>query len=338
LLLLVVAGLLCNATSLRAIARWGRLHGETLGRPLGFARGTMPCYATLERLLRRLEAQGLDQRVTGWLGNHTALAQAEGIAMDGKSVRGVPGGLHLLAAYAHQAQVVLAQEAVPSKENEITVAPRVLQGLNLRDKVVTGDAMLAQRSLSQVVLARGGEYFWVVKQNQPSLKADIALLFDQPPFGAVITTAQGESRHGGRHEVRRLWASNALNGYLQWPQVGQVCKLECQVSCRGKQRREVAYAVTSRTPEKAGPGRLLELWRGHWRIENGLHWVRDVVFGEDRCRIRSGQAPRVCATLRNLALGLLRRAGVTAITEALQRHAAYPHQALALLGLTTCPE
>jgi predicted transposase YbfD/YdcC len=207
----------------------------------------------------------------------------------------------LLAAYAHQAQVVLAQEAVGHEENEIAVAPRVLEALELRDRVVTGDAMLAQRSLSQKVLAAGGDYFWVVKDNHPNLKEDIALLFAQPPFGEVFDTIEEKSRHGGRQEVRRLWASTALNHYLQWPQVGQVCKLEREVTCKGKSTREVAYAITSLSPQKAGAKRLLEVWRGHWHIENGLHWVRDVVYGEDRCRIRCGQSPRVCAILRNLA-------------------------------------
>jgi predicted transposase YbfD/YdcC len=240
-----------------------------------------------------------------------------------------------LAAYAHQTQVVLAQEAVDHKENEIKAAPRVLQRLRLKDRVVTGDAMLAQRSLSRQVVEQEGDYFWVVKDNQPTLKADIALLFAEPPFGEVLDQVEDQSQHGGRKETRRLWASDVLVDYLQWPQVGQVGKLEREVTCKGKTTRETAYAITSLTPQHADARRLLELWRGHWHIENGLHWVRDVVYGEDRCRIRCGQAPRACASLRDLALGLLRRAGVTAITAALERHAAFPYQALALLGITS---
>jgi predicted transposase YbfD/YdcC len=286
-------------------------------------------------MLERLDAQELDQCLTTWLGSTTPLASGEGIGVDGKTVRGVPGGLHLLAAYAHQTQVVLAQEAVDHKENEIKAAPRVLQTLQLQDRVVTGDAMLAQRSLSRQVVAAGGDYFWVVKDNQPTLRADIALLFAEPPFGEVFDHVEDRSQHGGRKEVRRLWSSTALKDYLQWPQVGQVCQLEREVTCKGKTTRELSYAITSLTPQQAGARRLLELWRGHWRIENGLHWVRDVVYGEDRCRIRCGQAPRACASLRNLALGLLRRARVVAITEALERHAAFPSQALALLGIAT---
>lgn len=126
--------------------------------------------------------------------------------MDSTTVRGVAGGLPLLAVYAHQAQVVVAH-----KENEIAAAPRILRVLALPGKAVTGDALLAQGSLSQQVLEQGGDDFWVVKDNQPMLKADLALLFTEPPFGDVFDTAQEGARHGGRQEVRRLWACSALN-------------------------------------------------------------------------------------------------------------------------------
>jgi predicted transposase YbfD/YdcC len=135
---------------------------------------------------------------------------------------------------SHQTQVVLAQEAADHKENEIKAALRVLQTLPLQDRVVTGDVMLAQCSLSQQVRAAGGDYFWVVKDNQPALKADIALLFAQSPFGEVFDQVEDRSRHGGRKEMRRLWAFAALTDYLQWPQAGQVCQLEQEVTCRGR--------------------------------------------------------------------------------------------------------
>lgn len=333
ILCLIVAGLLCKKTSLRAIARWGRNQPETVMQALGFS-GNTPCCATLHRVLSRLDGEELDNRICEWLRTNTELCIGEGISVDGKSVRGVPGGLHLLSAYAHQAQVVLAQEAVSTKENEIAAAPRVLSALDLQDKVISGDAMLAQRSLSEMVCESGGDYLWVVKDNQPTLKADIELFFDEVPFGETLEFAQQHSRHGGRDELRELWASSALNSYLDWPNLGRVCKLRREVTCKGKTAAEVAYAITSLSPEKADAVRLLGIWRGHWGIENGLHWVRDVVYGEDKCRITAGQAPRVCAILRNLALGLLRRAGVVAITEALERYQSRPLQALALLGIT----
>jgi hypothetical protein len=139
-------------------------------------------------MLERLDAQELDQCLTTWLGSTTPLASGEGIGVDGKTVQGVPGGLHLLATYAHQTQVVLAQEAVDHKENEIKAAPRVLQTLQLQDRVVTGDAMLAQRSLSRQVVAAGGDYFWVVKDNHLPLEPTSPYCSLSRPLEKYLTT------------------------------------------------------------------------------------------------------------------------------------------------------
>ena len=133
-------------------------------------------------------------------------------------------------------------------------------------------------------------------------------------------------------EVRRLWASDALVGYSNWPSLAQGCRLERVVEHRGKERREVAYAVTSLSPQEANPRHLLALWRGHWGIENRLHWVRDVTFDEDRCQVRTGAAPQIMAALRNLTISLLRLAGQRNIAEAFRRHAAHTSEALALVG------
>ena len=139
-------------------------------------------------------------------------------------------------------------------------------------------------------------------------------------------------QHGDRVEVRRLWASSDLAGYSDWPHLAQVCRLERTVHHKGKTRREVAYAVTSLSPKEADAQRLLELWRGHWGIENRVHWVRDVTFDEDRCQVRKGAAPQVMAGLRNLTISLFRLNREPNIAAALRRCAAHVSLALALLG------
>lgn len=120
-------------------------------------------------------------------------------------------------------------------------------------------------------------------------------------------------------------------GYSDWPHLRQVCRLERTVTAKGKTSTEVAYAVTSLASQQASPDRLLALWRGHWGIENRVHWVRDVTFDEDRCQIRTGAAPQVMAALRNLTVSLLRLAGKPGIAAALRRHAVHPTEALALV-------
>ena len=168
------------------------------------------------------------------------------------------------------------------------MASGLLAELELKDRVVTGDALYAQRELSRSILEQGGDYFWVVKDNQPGVREAVSLLFEHPPWGESFGEACREGRHGDRWEHRRLLASVALNGYLDWPGLGQVCCVERTAwnepfwqtrRHKGRETVERAYAITSLPPEQADAARLLEIWRGHWGIENRLHWVRDVVFG-----------------------------------------------------------
>ena len=210
----------------------------------------------------------------------------------------------------------------------------MLAQIELDGKVVTGDALYAQKSLSRYVVERGGDYLWVIKGNQPTVKEAVSLLFAQPPWGEVMPEANQEDSHGGRQEWRRLRASSALNHYLEWPYLGLVCCMERTRTYKGVTSREMAYAVTSLIPEKAGPARLLSLWRGHWRIENQVHWVRDVTFDEDRSQVRTGAAPQVTAGLRNAVIGLLRRTGSHNIAATLRRYSWNLTAALSLLGLS----
>jgi len=215
------------------------------------------------------------------------------------------------------------------------VAPEVLASLDLAGLVVTGDALYAQRELCRQIVGQGGEYLFTVKENQPTLLDDIRTLFSDPP--ARPAEVVQKSRHGDRYEVRKLEASSALNEYSAWPYLAQVCRIERGVTRKGETKVEVAYAVTSLWPHEAGPRRLLELNRGHWGIENRLHYVRDVTFQEDGSQVRTGSAPQVMAALRNATIGLLRMAGARNIAAALRRNSAHPEEALALLGLSyTC--
>jgi predicted transposase YbfD/YdcC len=202
-------------------------------------------------------------------------------------------------------------------------------------RVVTGDALYCQRRLCGRVVERGGDYFVVVGGNQPSLCDDLRWLFEWPAPGEAFREARSHDKHGGRVETRRLWASTALRGYLDWPGAEQVCKIERRVERGGERSVEVAYAITS-LGRRVGPSALLGIWRGHWAIENRLHYVRDVTLGEDASRVRSGSAPQVMAALRNATIALLRRAGHANVAAGL-RAVGWRTQAgaaLALLGIT----
>lgn len=199
---------------------------------------------------------------------------------------------------------------------------------------MTGDALYCQRALCQRIVADGGAYFFSVGENQPRLYADLYWLFEWPAPGEAFVEAVTHDQHGDRVETRRLWASSALVGYSDWPGLQQVCKVERTVQHQGTVSTEIRYAITS-LRSGVGPAHLLRIWRGHWAIENRLHYVRDVTFGEDASQVRSGSAPQVLAALRNACVTLLRRAGHTNIAAALRANAWQSQSgvALRLLGL-----
>jgi predicted transposase YbfD/YdcC len=248
--------------------------------------------------------------------------------------------VYLLAAYVPEVGIVLGQATVANHENELVVAPDLLASLNLEAVVVTGDAMFTQRSLSQQIVDAGGDYVWLVKDNQEKLRQDIERLFGSefcPPGTNVLKTdfsiARQTSKTHGRLEQRALTASSLLAAYLDWPEVQQVFKLE-RITCHSKSEKhsqEVFYGITSLRLKDASPAALLTFRRLHWHIENRLHYCRDVTFREDRCRLRTGQSPRLMAALNNLTLSLLRLAGFQRIPDARRFFNAYPLQALNLL-------
>jgi predicted transposase YbfD/YdcC len=246
----------------------------------------------------------------------------------------------VLAVQEVKKNLVLAQTAVGVKENAISAAPRLIGQVDVEGKVVSGDAMQTQRALSEQIVEDGGEYLWIVKEHQPTLRADIATLFMSQGMPGNLTdfrTAQTLDKGHGRIEPRRLTASSALHDSLDWPYVGQVLKIERETyHCRQQQTRsEIVYGMTSLPAAKADAARLMALVRNHWSIENGLHDRRDVTFQEDACRMQSRMAAQVLAVLNNLAIGVIRHLGWNNAAEARRFFAARIGEALS--HILCCP-
>jgi predicted transposase YbfD/YdcC len=344
ILSLACCAMLCGTRSYSAIAEWGRNYGTRIAQALGFTHNT-PCAATLHRIFRHLDRDAVEAKLGAWAEGvvvSTLPAQEGGeaaVALDGKTLRGSrkqgAPGVHLLSAMAHHLGLTLAQQAVDDKTNEITQVETVLRQLVLPGRVFTMDALLTQRQVAQTIVAGGGDYVMIVKENQRHLLSDIELVFTLPPAGDRQETARTVDSGHGRIEQRNITTSEALVGYTDWPGLAQVFELGRYVMTQktGEERVEVVYGVTSLRPERVTPGQLLAFVRGHWHIENKSHWVRDVTFDEDRSQVRCGNIPHVMAALRNTAIGLLRWAGHTNIAAACRRLAAQPAQALALIGL-----
>ena len=344
MLSLACCAMLCGYRSYSAIAEWGHNYGTRIAQALGFTHNT-PCAATLHTVFRHVERDTLEAKLGAWAEQVVVSlptapsAGAAAIALDGKTLRGSrkqgAPGVHLLSALSHRLGLTLAQQAVDDKTNEITQVEAVLRQLVLKDRVVTMDALLTQRHVAQTIVHAGGDYVMTVKEHQPQLRADIALIFTLPPVGDRQETARTVDIGHGRIEQRNITTSEALVGYSDWPGLAQVFELGRHVIDQktGKERVEVIYGVTSLSSQRATPTRLLELVRGQWQIENKSHWVRDVTFDEDRSQVRCGNIPQVMAALRNTAIGLLRWAGHTNIAAACRQLAAQPVQALALIGI-----
>lgn len=341
---LACCAMLCGYRSYSAIAEWGRNYGTGIAHALGFTHQT-PCAATLHTVFRHVERNTLEAQLGAWAEGVVATtppapsAGEAAVALDGKTLRGSrkqgAPGVHLLSALSHHLGLTLAQQAVDEKTNEITQVETVLRQLVLQDRVVTMDALLTQRHVAQTIVDGGGDYVMIVKDNQPQLRADIELVFTLPPAGDRQESARTVDIGHGRIEQRNLTTSEALMDYSDWPGLAQVFELGRHVIIKktGEERVEVVYGVTSLRPEQATPGRLLDLVRGHWHMENKSHWVRDVTFDEDRSQVRCGNIPQVMAALRNTVIGLLRWTGHTNIAAACRRLAAQPAQALALIGI-----
>ena len=326
------------------MAEWVKHRAEQWRDCLGLSRAVMPHAVTYRRVLgQAIDITEVEQVLGAFF--ERCQAKAEQLALDGKTLRGTietgqTRGVHLLAVYAVESGVVLNQVNVELKENEISAAPKVLAGVEVKGKVVTGDAMFTQRDLSSQIVEAGGHYLWKVKDNQPTLRADIERLFgpEKVPLGsaplrtdfqAMMTTTKAH----GRLEKHTLTTSALLNPTTDWPYLGQVFQLVRAVRHlkSGKTSHEVIYGITSLPPSLASPQRLLTLHRRHWAIENKLHYCRDVTFQEDACQLSIGHAAHTIALLNNLVLGLLRVRGFTAITAARRRFNAFPAEALALV-------
>jgi predicted transposase YbfD/YdcC len=213
--------------------------------------------------------------------------------------------------------------ADPSAElkqtNEIAMAIPLLDSLDLKDKDITADALHTQRKFAEyLVVKRQAHYHFTVKANQASLLEDIALFFQdrkQPDF------VMHDPPDHGRIETRNIWTTTVLNGYLNFPHVGQAFAIERIAIDKktGKPSRDIAYGITSRSKQQADARRLLEINRGHWTIENSCHYILDWNYDEDRCRIRTGHGPENITRLRRFAIGVIKSKGVRSVAQKMRQ-------------------
>lgn len=361
ILALIVIGLLTNHKGYTSIATWARNQPD-LTKALGFTAPKTPCAATIHNLLKRLDVIRLEAILTKWVFSHLESYQVsetqdlEGVAIDGKELCGSKDPetgfrIHLLSAVSHEIGVVLAECAVDGKTNEIPISNELLKAFDVVGKVVTTDALLTQKTFCEAVIENQADYALPVKENQKSMYEDIQDLFKpfsetDPPevekrrFENLHTE---EAAHLDEHTdvekargsliTRKVTASTLLTKHIDWPGLSQVYRYEThkQNKKTGEIRCHTQYCITSLSPEVASAKDLLKLQRGHWTIENKVHWVRDTAFREDASQARTGSLPHVMAALRNTAMSVLRFSGYTKIAETLRLFASEPKLAVNLI-------
>ena len=328
LLAVGIAAVIAGSKSFAAIGQWAGDAGPGVLAALGAVRGPAE-ESTYRRAFALISADVLDRVVGAWL--WTRAVRAGGrlvIAVDGKTVRGAKtkGGKapHLVAALAHGVGAVLGQVAVDGKSNEIPAVRELLKAFaDLAGAILTIDAMHTQHDTAKAILARQADYVMTVKANMPTLYRQLRQL----PWAAVPSFSSVSTDHGRR--ARRTIKSVLAPAWIGFDGAAQVAQLRRTVTRNGKKTVEVVYLITS--VRDADPVTLAAWVRSHWEIENRLHWVRDVTYLEDNSLVRTGNAPRVMASLRSLAISLLRLDGEDNIAAANRHHARDPQRTLKLL-------
>jgi len=347
ILVLLVMAKICGEDRPSGIAEWAKHRAEMLVEMLRLKRKEMPHHSTYRRILAEVVCvEELEQINRSFLSGKRYFGRQVLVSIDGKVLRGTldahQRGTYLLAAYLPGEGIVLMEVAYAGKGYEQEAAPRVLKSMDLREKVVMGDALHTQREVSTQIVEAGGEYIWFAKGNQPQLEENIRLWFEpdvQPIPGMNfppkdLERAQTTSKGHGRLEKRTLTVSSQLKDFLDWPYLEQVFKLERRsITLKtGEIREQIVYGLTSLAREEITPNKLLHLIRFYWGIENGLHYRRDVTLLEDRTRMTQGNMGQAMACINNLVLGILLAKKKYPYLPAARRYfSAHPTEALALI-------
>ena len=263
------------------------------------------------------------------------------VALDGKTLRGTlkhesedQPSVHLLSLYECSSGIVLTQRAVKSKENEISATAALVHPALVKGRIVSTDAIHTQKKWCACVHVFDGYYLTIVKLNHPEMYQDLADFFDDPDAEQEEWQySKSVQKAHGRLEQRELWASTQMNDWFEteWAGIAQVFRLRRHVIDGEKEREETVYGITNLPRKKAPASRLLALQQAHWRIENRLHWRRDVTLGEDASQVRITGAPQALAALNGGVLALMDWLHVPNVASQMRHFCAHPIETLQLL-------
>ena len=312
ILTIALCTILCGGDSFYDMEEFGEVRLDWLKTFLPLRNGA-PTHDTYNRVFQALDPEKFGDCLARWTQSVRAVLGQEVVALDGKAVRRALNKGEdprvIVSAWATESGLLLGQRKVKNKSNEITAVPELLRALELAGCIITADALHCQKDIAKEIVAADADYVLALKGNQGTAFAEVKSFLDDAVQRneAHVVSTQTVGKEHGRHEVRRYWQSEKLEWFADreaWAGLKSVGVVEARRTVQGKESVERRYYLSSLKADAATFARAV---RGHWGVENSLHWVLDVVFGEDQSRARSGHAAENLAATRRLAVNLLRR-------------------------------
>ena len=316
ILVIAICAVICGADGWEDVALFGRSKRKWFATFLHLPHG-IPSHDTFGRVFARLDPDVFERRFLAWVAHLAKASVGRLVAIDGKTIRrsfdtaAKKSALHMVSAWCESNQTVLGQIATDAKSNEITAIPQLLELLDLDGAVVSTDAMGCQKAIAEKAISCGADYVLQVKGNHPRLQRELKLLFDEcrrkEAHAAAYDYTEETDKGHGRIETRRCWMTTDVSwlpGGAEWQNLGSFACVEATRRIGAKVETDQRYYISS--VEKCDAARMLQRVRGHWGVENRLHWRLDVVFGEDQRRIRTGHAAENFSRLSRIALNLLK--------------------------------
>jgi len=311
ILLVTFCGVVAGCDGWEDIELFGKTKIEFFKKHLPFDNG-IPSDDTLRRFFRVLDPKVFESYFIDWLKSYRINLENKVVAIDGKTSRGSFDGdnkpLHLLSAFASEIGLTLGQQRVADKSNEITAIPKLLELLDIDGAIVTIDAMGCQHEIAKKILEKNADYLLALKGNQGQLHEDVKLFFSNKPGTSKFFSHKEIDGGHGRIETRISTVTGDIDWlktmHPQWQKLRSIVEVESVRELKDKVETEKRYYISSLAADPKG---ILEAVRQHWGIENSLHWILDVCFGDDQSRIRKGNAPGNIAIIRRCALNLLQK-------------------------------
>lgn len=316
---LAILGTICGADGWVEIEQFGYQKRNWLSQYLGLENG-IPSHDTFGRVFAQIDPEEFQASFQNWVTALHQITQGQVIGIDGKQLRGSherslgKRAIYMVSAWAEQNHLVLGQRQVAEKSNEITAIPELLRLLEIKGCIVTVDAIGTQTKIAKQIIQAEGDYLLAVKHNQDKLYQDLEMLFsydqrrnfEDAPYNYAKEVKKGH----GRIDVRECWATSnpeyleSVRQRKKWPNLQSIVMIVRKRIIAGEETVKTRFYISSL---EAHAKRILQATRQHWSIENGLHWVLDIAFNEDRSRIRKDHAPANLAVLRHMAVNLLKQ-------------------------------